>query len=179
MNVPMDLVPELFGGVIPTDVQGLYRAGTPAVATAVDAPYYHTVEDTPDKVDLPRLEETVDGFDRAIDLLMEEPPERFAARDSALWRVDVRANPDGDALRVDVVVRDDGGQPQAGAVVEAVLFHDHFFQTDGAIARASGDGTVTLRIDRRPEAPGPRFLHVTAGERHPLVEQVLCLDALG
>src|SRR5439155_23286562 len=41
LNVPMDLVAELFGGVIPTDVQGLYRSGSPAVATAVDAPYYH------------------------------------------------------------------------------------------------------------------------------------------
>src|SRR5262249_51645614 len=89
LNVPMDLVAELFGGIIPTDIQGFYRTGSPAIATAVDAPYYHTCEDTPDKVDIQRLEDTVLAFDRALDLLMTVPAERFSARDPALWRVEL------------------------------------------------------------------------------------------
>ena len=104
LNVPMDLVAELFGGVIPTDIQGLYRAGAPAVATAVDAPWYHTADDTPDKVDLARLETTVLTFDRAIDRLMSAPAERFAARDPALWQADVQVGVRADDLVVDVAV---------------------------------------------------------------------------
>ena len=47
----MGLVPQLFGGIIPTDIQGIYRNGIPTISTAVSGPYYHTTEDTPDKVD--------------------------------------------------------------------------------------------------------------------------------
>jgi hypothetical protein len=180
MNVPMDLVPELFGGVIPTDIQGMYRAGTPSVSTAVDSPYYHTVEDTPDKVDLPRLHQTIDGFDRAIDLLLSSPPERFARRDPALWQARVRARAGDQMLLVDVAVEDGFGRAQANAFVEAVLFHDHFFETATRNVRTGADGRATLRfpaaafLGRRH----PRFLHVTAGATYPLVETVIALDGL-
>ena len=50
----LELVPTLFGGIIPTDIQGIYRNGVPTASTAVDSPWYHTIEDTPDKVDLRR-----------------------------------------------------------------------------------------------------------------------------
>lgn len=171
LNVPMDLVAELFGGVIPTDVQGIYRSGTPAVATAVDAPYYHTAEDTPDKVDLARLEETVLHFDRALDKLMAVPPERFAARDPALWHSDVEIARHGGELVVAVTVRDGGGRPRAGAAVEAVLFEDDFFAL--ATHRAQSDDRGTARFRFAATAGGPRqFVHVSAGAGWPLVESV-------
>src|SRR5439155_21068961 len=47
----LELVAQLLGGIIPTDIQGIYRSGVPTVSTAVNGPYYHTTEDTPDKVD--------------------------------------------------------------------------------------------------------------------------------
>jgi hypothetical protein len=173
LNVPMDLVAELFGGVIPTDIQGLYRSGTPSVATAVDAPYYHTVEDTPDKVDLGRLEETVVGFDRAIDRLMAAPSERFATRDPALWRAEVRVHDDGADLVVEVEVRDAAGRLQRDATVEAVLFADDFFEVAAARARSDGDGRARLILVAGASMDhGPRFLHVSAGARWPLCELV-------
>jgi len=173
LNVPMDLVAELFGGVIPTDVQGLYRSGSPAVATAVDAPYYHTAEDTPDKVDLPRLEETVLAFDRAIERLMTVPPERFAVRDPALWRAEVRPRVRDDDLFVEVQVRDAAGRPQRDATVEAVLFADDFFEIATARTRSDGDGMARLTlVGVAHTGDGPRFLHVSAGPRWPLVEVV-------
>jgi hypothetical protein len=173
LNVPMDLVAELFGGVIPTDIQGLYRAGTPAVATAVDAPYYHTSEDTPDKVDLVRLEETVLAFDRAIDRLMSASVERFATRDPALWRADVALRTDGEDLVVDVTVRDGGGRLQPDAAVEAVLFEDDFFEVSSARVRGSSDGTARLVLRGvGATRPGRRFVHVSAGARWPLCEVV-------
>jgi hypothetical protein len=170
LNVPLDLVAELFGGVIPTDIQGLYRAGTPSVATAVDAPYYHTVEDTPDKVDLARLEETVLAFDRALDRLMSAPPDRFAARDPALWRAQVAiVRRDGDLI-VEVRVTDAAGYPQVGAIVEAVLFADDFFAHVTLRALSNGDGAVALRFAGAAHGDARRFVHVAAGARWPLVE---------
>jgi hypothetical protein len=172
LNVPMDLVAELFGGVIPTDIQGLYRSGAPAIATAVDAPYYHTAGDTPDKVDLARLEETVVAFDRAIDCLMTAPAERFGVRDPALWRVDVDVDRRDDAFVVRVLVRDAGGQPQRAAAVEAVLFEDDFFAIATEHAVSDADGGATLRLPAGGGGTAQRFLHVTAGARWPLVEFV-------
>ncbi|MCU1280264.1 MAG: putative cell wall-binding domain, partial [bacterium] len=158
LNVPLDLVAELFGGVIPTDIQGLYRAGTPAIATAVDAPYYHTVEDTPDKVDLARLEETVLAFDRALDRLMSAAPDRFGARDPALWRAEVALQRrDGDLI-VGVRVTDAAGRAQAGALVEAVLFEDDFFARATLHARSAPDGTVALRFAGAARSEVRRFL---------------------
>jgi hypothetical protein len=170
LNIPMDLVAELFGGIIPTDIQGLYRSGAPAVATAVDAPYYHTAEDTPDKVDLLRLEETVLAFDRAIDQLMTVPAERFGVRDPALWRAEVEVTRLDGGLRVGVHVFDAGGRPQVGAAVEAVLFHDDFFER--ATVRGITDGVGAVTLDFADGGDGRGFLHVSAGLRWPLVEHV-------
>jgi hypothetical protein len=174
LNVPMDLVAELFGGVIPTDIQGLYRAGTPAVATAVDAPYYHTEGDTPDKVDLVRLEETVLAFDRALDRLMTVAPERFGVRDPALWQAEVAVRVRGEDLLVDVVVRDAGGRVQASAVVDGVLFEDGFFAQQSLRVVSDGGGAAQLLFagGARGAGDGPRFVHVAAGGRWPLVEAV-------
>jgi Zn-dependent M28 family amino/carboxypeptidase len=172
LNVPMDLVAELFGGVIPTDVQGIYRSGTPAVATAVDAPYYHTVEDTPDKVDLARLEETVIAFDRALDRLMAVAPDRFGVRDPALWRADVTVAVQAPDLVVDVEVRDAGGRPRAGAAVELVLFEDDFFEVASARAQSDESGAARLRLAGAARGGERRFLHVSAGVGWPLVEVV-------
>ena len=47
--------------------KAIYRGGTPAVSTAVDFPYYHTVKDTPDTVDLPLLA-SIDRWLRCRDL---------------------------------------------------------------------------------------------------------------
>jgi hypothetical protein len=172
LNVPMDLVAELFGGIIPTDIQGFYRSATPAVATAVDAPYYHTVEDTPDKVDLPRLEETVLAFDRALDSLMGVSAERFAARDPALWRVTLDVRPRGEDLAVTVEVRDAGGRSQSNANIEVVLFEDDFFAVGTQRALSDGTGSATFVFAGAAQADQRRFLHVSAGGRWPLAEAV-------
>lgn len=174
LNVPMDLVAELFGGVIPTDIQGLYRAGTPAIATAVDAPYYHTAGDTPDKVDLARLEETVVGFDRALDRLLTVAPERFGVRDPALWQAALEVERRGDDLIVVVRVRDAAGRPQANATIDGVLFEDDFFERESLRVASDGDGVAQLVFagGARGVDDGPRFVHVAAGARWPLVEAV-------
>ena len=77
----LEIVAQLFGGIIPTDIQGVYRGGIPTVTTAVTNPYYHTVMDTPDKVDLQLLVDSTDAFDAAIDDIGKLEPSDFAVAD--------------------------------------------------------------------------------------------------
>src|SRR5262249_48280059 len=111
----LEFVPKLFGGVIPTDLQGAYRAGWPAAATAVDSPYYHTTGDTPDKVDLERLAMVVDAFDAAIDDLMAHAP--ASEPDSSLWKLQVQTAPGRMDIRLD----------HPDAPVDVTVFRDGFF----------------------------------------------------
>jgi hypothetical protein len=170
MYFPMDLVPEMFGGGIPTDLQGLYRAGTPCVSTAVDAPFYHTMADLPDQVDLTRLVDTVDGFDRLLDRLLAERPERFAAHDPALWRLEARARD----RRVEVRVRGADGRPRAGALVIATVMAENFFAVQHERLRTDEDGRAEIAI-AAPLAP-PAVVHIAVGARHPLAEAMVPLD---
>src|SRR5262249_46566212 len=136
-----------------------YRAGWPSASTAVDAPYYHTVADTPDKVDLPRLCATVDAFDALLDELPEasEP-------DPSLWQ----GHADG---RGDLVVRvtDTHGAPRADARVEVTVFKDGFFPV------ATQQGTTDRQGHFRTAIPPGSFVHVTAGLSYPLAEAIFGL----
>jgi hypothetical protein len=177
--LPMSLVPKIFGGVIPTDVQGWHRAGIATASTAVDAPYYHTSADTPDKVDLDLLVRTVHGFDRAIAALMAQEPRPGAVVDPELWRAEVALAPDrtGEPLVARVTVRDAEGAPQPGIPVEAVLLHDDFFLGAEVSGRTDGRGVVELEVSaamaRRGD--GGRYLHVGAGPVYPLCETIVSL----
>jgi hypothetical protein len=173
LDVNMDMVPELFGGVIPTDVQGHYRHGTAAVSTAADAPWYHTAADTPEKVDLDRLTAMVDGFDRALDELMSHDRERFHPRDPSLWTLDVDVQSIESGLVVDAHARSNEGLPRSLAQIEATLFRDDFHEVGTRRATTDHHGRATLVLPR-PDAPG--HLHVTAGARYPLVERILFVD---
>jgi len=174
--VPMDLVPEIMGGVVPTDVQGLYRSGTPSAATAVDSAWYHTVEDTPDKVDLGRLARIVDALDGALDRLLAAPPDHFAAPDPMLWRAEVALLPReaGGPLRFAIAISDAAGSPRTGAPVAATLLYDGFFPGATALAHTDGAGRAVVAVAVRMGG-APTFLHVAAGPRWPLVEKLFSL----
>jgi peptidase M28-like protein len=176
LHINMDLVPELFGGVIPTDVQGLYRSGAASMATAVEAPWYHTVEDTPDKVDLPRLAETVYAFDRLLEALMAAGvSDGLRLRDPALWRLDAAARRDGEALWIEVRARDGGGRSCAEARIVVTLFHDDFFASGEVVAVADAEGQARVRFGGDLARGERRFVHVTAGQGFPRAEAVLAV----
>jgi len=149
----MQHVPRLLGGVIPTDLQGAYRAGWPSAATAVDSPYYHTVGDTPDKVDLARLAAAVDAFDAAIDAILEHPP---AEPDPSLLHLRVTSL----AQRLDIRVDHD-------APVDVTVFKDGFFPI--ATLHAKADHAVF-------DIPAGSFVHVSAGAPYPLAEAMVDLQ---
>jgi hypothetical protein len=172
----LEIVAQLFGGIIPTDIQGMYRGGTPTVSTAVTNPYYHTVKDTPDKVDLQLLVESTDAFDAAVDNICKLEPADLAMPDHALWTAQVTTAP-GASLTIDVTVRDSSGGMPAGAIVSASALHDDFMlsaEVEG-VTDASGHAVLTLPGAVLTDGAGKRFLHVTAGPMYPLVEQIVAL----
>ncbi len=173
----MELVPQIFGGLIPTDIQGIYRNGVPTASTAVDSPWYHTVEDTPDKVDTVAEAQDVDDFDKALGLLLQAAPERYAGLDAKLWQATLTAAPRnaGDPLVVDVAVADALGAARANASIDAVLLVDDFFAaaTQHATSDAAGHATITFAPSAATMGTGNRYVHVAAGPVPPDVEPPL------
>jgi hypothetical protein len=173
----MELVPQIFGGLIPTDIQGIYRNGVPTASTAVDSPWYHTVEDTPDKVDTAAEALDVDDFDKALAQLLQAEPERYAGLDDKLWQATMTAQPRaaGDPLDVDVVVSDATGAPQANASVDAVLLVDDFFAAATLHVTTDAAGHAALHFDAAAATMGTghRFVHVAAGPTVPQVSELL------
>ena len=177
----MELVPTLFGGIIPTDIQGIYRNGVPTASTAVDSPWYHTVEDTPDKVDIDAEAQDVDDFDKALGLLLRTTPSAFAGLDDKLWQATLdggAARRAGDPLVVDIAVTDAAG---AGAGQRARRrraarrrllrrrhrAHDHRRQRPRHASRFDAAAAAM--------GSGSRFVHVSSGPTFPYVEQILPL----
>jgi Zn-dependent M28 family amino/carboxypeptidase len=173
----MEVVPKLFGGVIPTDIQGIYRNGVPTASTATDSPFYHTTADTPDKVDTVMLARAVDDFDQALTLLMKDEPSQLSGIDDKLWQatVTVMAAQPTDPLVVRALVSDAEGRPQANAPVNAVFLVDDFFPvaTMDVITDGSGLATFAFSATARMLGAGNRFVHVVAGPQYPLVEQIV------
>jgi hypothetical protein len=175
----LELVPILFGGIIPTDIQGIYRNGTPTASTACDSPYYHTTGDTPDKVDTDMLASSVDAFDQALGELLSDDTAPFATHDPKLWLAQVtpHSRTAGMPLTVDVAVQDGSGTAAPNAPVNAYLLYDDFFEADSqaAMTDMSGKVSFTFQGSAADMGKGNRFLHVTSGPMYPLVEQVVAL----
>ncbi|HEY2747967.1 MAG TPA: M28 family peptidase [Polyangia bacterium] len=175
----MEYVPQIFGGIIPTDIQGIYRNGVPTASTAVDSPWYHTVEDTPDKVDIAAEAQDVDDFDKALGYLLADDASQFAGLDDKLWQATLAEEPrsDGDPLVVDIAVADAMNVPQANAPVQAYLMVDDFFLAGSAntMTDANGHATVTFDAAAAAMGAGNRYIHVTSGPTYPYVEQILAL----
>jgi len=170
----LEIVAQIFGGIIPTDVQGIYRGGTPAVSTAVDFPYYHTVKDTPDTVDLVLLANSVDGFDAAISNIDTLAADDLKVQDPTLWNEDVTLLTG--AIGAQVVVKDAAGAPQANITVKASYLVDDFTLTERATAVTDANGAATVMIQSTDKSHPNNFLHVTAGPVYPLVEKILPIN---
>jgi hypothetical protein len=153
----------------------MYWYGLQGFSTACDSPYYHTVEDTPDKIDMPFLTEAVLHFEAALDLLDAAPPTAFEVHDRFVWRIapTTHAAASGD-LAVEVVVTDAAGTRQSDAVVKLWLDVDDFTRVYRAQAETDQSGATrfTIPADTLALGDGDRWVHVTAGVTYPLSETV-------
>jgi Zn-dependent M28 family amino/carboxypeptidase len=170
----LEIVAQIFGGIIPTDIQGDYRSGTPTVTTAVDFPYYHTVKDTPDTVDLDLLATSIDGFDAAVSNIDQLAANDLKVQDPTLWNEDVTLVTGG--IGATVLVKDATGAPQAGITVNASYLVDDFTLAERATAVTDANGMATVMVQSTDTSHPNNFLHVTAGPMYPLVEKILPIE---
>ena len=167
---------QLFGGIIPTDIQGAYRSGVPTVTTAVTNDYYHTPMDTPDKVDLQLLADSSDCFDLAVDFISNNEPEAFTVDDPKLWVADV-TTANGAMFTVDAMFHDGAGAMPPGATATASILFDDFSlaATGNTVTDTAGRAHFEFSPAALSMGSGNRYLHVTAGPTYPLVEKILKL----
>jgi Zn-dependent M28 family amino/carboxypeptidase len=178
----MGTVPQLFGGIIPTDIQGIYRNGVPTVSTAVNGPYYHTTQDTPDKVNLAFLSGLDLLVDGAIDDVAQTGPMCCSGPDSEIWQaaVTLGSRAETDPIVATAVITDATGAPQVSVPASATLLYDDFFPA-GAVLSATTDSTGTatftfpasIATQGTGQGTGTRWVDVTAGPSYPLCEQLV------
>lgn len=175
VNGGMEAVPAAFGGIIPTDIQGMYWSGVQGITTACNSPYYHTTEDTPDKLDLSFLADATLHFEAVLDELDAKTAASFAVRDPKLWKPDVTSSTQGNDLVVKVVAKDASGAPQAGANVRVWLDVDDFTRAykQDVVADAQGNAQVVVPAAALAMGAAARWVHVTTGQGWPLSETIL------
>lgn len=177
LTIGLELVPLVVGGIIPTDVQGLYRYGVQGIATACDTPWYHTPADTPDKIDVDALTNVVTHFEALRADLDKRLVGTAVVRDPALWNLRVMTRETADGLSLDIAVQDGAHAAVSGANVKAWLGVDDFTEAWRGNATSTADGSATLSLPRVAlgVGKGSRFLHVTAGNAYPLAELIVAL----
>ena len=173
----MELVPAMFGGVIPTDIQGMYWSGLQGMSTACDSAYYHTQEDTVDKLDLVFLSEVAIAFGQSLEALDESAPDSFEVHDTSLWKLEVTTEQVSAGLSVDLLATDASGTPQPNARVRASLVVDDFTRAHLEETQCDDNGTAQLTIPTAALSQGSsgRWLHLMAGKDYPLVEHIVAL----
>ncbi len=173
--VSLDRVARSFGGIIPTDIQGFYRSGIPTVSTASFSAWYHTRNDTPDKVDTSSLARIVRTFGRTTDRLLTKPVDDFKEIDAKLWNADVEVISRGASnaqVIVDVTLTDSNGRILPQQNVTGTFFCDDFFASRDLVAPTDAQGKAVLTFqDELVNCKGRRWVHVTAGPEFPLVEK--------
>jgi aminopeptidase YwaD len=174
--IGMEVLQPLFGGVIPTDIQGMYRYGLQGTTTFSDSPYYHTTADTPDKVNIDLLTSSVTHFESVLNELDNATPASFEVHDPTLWKpaITTSLSSDGTELVVNVVARDAGGTAQPAAAVEAWVDQDDFTRVahQAVTADANGAATLTLTLPASVCSGPSSWLHVTTGKTFPLSESI-------
>ena len=177
LYVGMDYVPQMFGGVIPTDIQGMYWSGVAGMSTACDSPYYHTVADTPDRIDVDFLASSVIAFEDALAAWDELDAAVFAERDLGVWTIEAETTETDGGLEVSIELRDQGGERPAEASVQVFVEVDDFTRVHTeTLAVTDGAATVTVPSAALEAGSGSRWLHILAGPDYPFAERVIPLD---
>ncbi len=147
VSAPATAVRAISGGIIPTDLQEFYARGVQGVSTYASTPYYHTTQDTPDKIN-PVGHVGVTRFSQALlGQLQSAPPEAFSAREVPTVDIDAptRARA-GEPFVAKATLRYQLGTGVTGAPAYGVIqFHDWWPVYAGAM-KEEGNGVYALAV---------------------------------
>jgi aminopeptidase YwaD len=139
-DLPATVVRQISGGILPTDIQPFYSAGIQGFSTFTSTPYYHTPQDTPERVDPASLRRVSAYLRDALIALQGAAPSELAVREVPSVRVRAPKRADAGAeIAVDVELRDPAGAPVAGAPVRVLVNqNDHWARHEGAATDLGG-----------------------------------------
>ena len=157
--IGMEIVPAQFGGLIPTDIQGMYWSGLQGVTTCCEAAYYayhHTTEDTPDKVDTAFLAQSAMGIARKVAAFDHFTLATFAKHDSKVWNPTVQTTTAsiGD-LVVDVTALDAEGAMMGAAQIQVWVDVDDFTRAFEQVVTADDAGRAEVTVPEGGAGDGP------------------------
>jgi hypothetical protein len=178
LDLGLDFIANKFGGIIPTDIQGFFRSGVPTISTASSTPWYHTRNDTPDKVDTGSVVRTVNAFSRTTDQFLSRPLQDYRFIDGSLWTANLQVvSSSASQAVVSVSLAKANGSPLPNTDVKGTFFCDDFFAAPDVTLRTDAQARATFTFQRDLQGcHGRRWVHITAGPQYPLVEKVVSLD---
>jgi Zn-dependent M28 family amino/carboxypeptidase len=151
--IGLDFVSKQFGGLIPTDIQGVFRSGLPTLSTATSSDIYHTPADIPDNIDVAFLATSVDHFAAAIQELSRKAPTDILNAndprdyDDSIWKapqLDVKRR-GAHGATVTARLTDTHGNAKANVKAYVSLFCDDFFEVGRGSGTTNGRGEVTIQ----------------------------------
>lgn len=149
LMVPAPFVRVFAQGEIPTDMQTFYAGGVQSFSSYSSTPFYHTTEDTPDKIDPKSYDTALKAFFGAFLRLESKPAKVLIDREVPLVRL-VRAG----ERELRITVLDPHGQPLEGQDVSVLITHnDHWPLLQGKALEAGG-GVYSFAIPQDlPQGP--------------------------
>ncbi len=162
---PISVLKGLSGGIIPTDIEGFYAQGVQGVTTAGVSPYYHTTEDTADKIDPVDVDRVTQFLSAVVRNVQGLPPEALALREvpTVLVSAPATAAP-GAAVPVDVTVTNVDGSPLNGNPPLMLADQNDNWPVTESRATEVGDGHYRWTLPAGATDAGVTRLRATVGD---------------
>jgi aminopeptidase YwaD len=138
------------GGIIPTDLQPFYARGVQGFSTFSSSPYYHTREESPDKIDEPSHVRVTDYLTNVLTDLQQVPPGALEQQEVPTVAVAApKRTPRGRGFRAVVTVTDPLGNPVEGVPVRVLVNQRDHWAVAAGHARELGEGRYGFRVRGR------------------------------
>ncbi|MCW2607292.1 MAG: putative cell wall-binding domain, partial [Frankiales bacterium] len=159
-------VRSISGGIIPTDLQPFYARGVQGFSTFSSSPYYHTTQESPDKIDPASHVRVTDCLRNVLTDLQAVPPQALALREVPRVVVTAPAKAAaGQAVPVTVTVTDPAGRAVDDVGVRVLVNQrDHWAVTAGA-ATPLGGGRYRYTVPAGTTKADTTWLTATVDEQ--------------
>lgn len=158
-------VRQISGGIIPTDLQPFYTRGVQGFSTFSSSPYYHTSEESPDKIDAASHVRVTNYLTNVLTDLQAVPPQALQLREVPKVTVTAPARAAaGKPFEATVTITDPLGRPVDGVQVKMLVNQrDHWAVAEG-LATPKGNGTYVYGVPGTVTKAGTTWLTATVNE---------------